>query len=125
MSRDAKINREDAQIEIVLHGMVGGAEFAWGLREIERACRKDSVVSVVWDFRKADLSQLNFEVIQGSVEDWPALALGEDARIAAVAGNQLDEILLRLWREAGQHRDRRQRMVFLDIEEARIWAAQK
>ena len=125
MKRDAQIDRSRNQVEIAFSGPVGSDEFSWGMREIERACREDGADNVVWDFREADLSQLNFVVIQGTVEDWPTVALADNARIAVVAGTQLDEILLRLWKEAGMQRDKRERRVFLNIDEARDWAAGK
>ena len=123
MNGDTHIDRERAQIEIRLAGLVGGDEFSWGILEVESACRQHGIKNVVWDLRKADLSQLNFSIIQGTIEDWPAVTLPEKARIAVVAGGHLDEILLQLWREAGIHRDKRERKIFLNVERARAWAA--
>ena len=123
MNREVAIDSARAQIELRLVGLVGGAEFAWGIQQIESACRQQRVENAVWDLRKADLSQLSFAVIRGTVEDWPSPALPDDARIAVVAGGELDQILLQLWREAGYHRDKRQRQIFLNIEQARAWAA--
>jgi len=123
MNGEATIDSARAQIEIRLDGLVGGAEFAWGMEKIGSASHLQEVTNVVWDLRKADLSELNFAIIQGTMKDWPSPDLPDDARLAVVAGGELDQILLQLWREAGFHRDKRQRQIFLNIEQARAWAA--
>ena len=123
MTRNTKIDEANALIEICLTGLVGGEEFNWGMRQIDQACHTTPVKCAVWDFREADLSQLSFAVIQGSVKEWPAIPFPDNARIAAVASSEQDEILLRLWREAGSYRDSMKRKVFRDIDAARSWAA--
>ncbi len=122
MTRDVSLDHARAQLEIRLTGLIDGAALSWGIKQIEEKCRTDVVKSVVWDFRNADLSQLSYSVIQGTVNDWPSVALDAKARIAVIAANEADKVLLGLWREAGRHRDTREREVFLDIEIAKNWA---
>ena len=125
MTRDVAIDHARALLEIRLTGLIDGAAIGWGIGQIEQKCRSDDIACVVWDLRNADLSQLSFSVIQGTVSDWPSIALDENARIAVVAGSERDEILLQLWREAGRHRDNRERKVFLNIDDARNWTAER
>tara|TARA_Y100000588_G_C13582586_1_gene639378 strand:+ start:149 stop:526 length:378 start_codon:yes stop_codon:yes gene_type:complete len=123
MNADADINNERAQIEIRLSGVIGEPELSWGVRQIESACRQHGVENVVWDLRTADLSQLNLTIIQGTLDNWPAVTLPEEARIAVVAAGRQEQILLQLWQEAGLHKDKRKRRILMNIEQARAWAA--
>lgn len=123
MQHVAHIDLGRSLVELRLKGIVEADALLCGVEQLRQACRDHGTTGAIWDMREADLSRLDFKLIQARPEDWPSNDLPPNARIGLVAGNAQDAVLLRLWREAGNNRDSRERRIFQQIGEARDWVA--
>lgn len=120
-----QVDREKGVAEICIPGRVNLPSLLAGFAKFCEQPRDFHFRGFVWDFRTADLSEIDFPALRDALpRNTVALLARGRIRAAAVVRDGGDRGLAELWAAVGTTIDTVEREVFHDIHTAREWVGE-
>ena len=93
------------------------------IQSLKEDIRYGGLRSVLWDLRRADLSNLTLSDLRSIFARQKQISPTKYLRVACVISSDVDSYILRLWQDAGVDGNPNLRRWFLDMDSAREWLA--